>query len=146
MLKNVIMCSIFTFLPGQTHFLYVKLGCNNRFHRQFFLPNHVCISYLKILLISDFCTISLCLFEEVCFFLCLQTVDLVSQASLFLFHNTDHFHYSSLTCNRCCPENRKGLACEPNLSFKKVTSCQDTDLENRECLKWSRRRQTNKAL
>ena len=63
--------------------------------------------------------------------LCLQTFGLVLQARPFPFHSTDCFQYSYPICDWCCHRNRKGPACETNLSkSKKVTSWQDTGLEN----------------
>jgi len=63
--------------------------------------------------------------------LCLQTFGLVLQARPFPFHTTDCFQYSYPICDWCCHRNRKGPACETNLSkSKKVTSWQDIGLEN----------------
>ena len=64
--------------------------------------------------------------------LSLQTVGLVPQARLVMFHSADCFQdlypISDRHCS-CC-RNGKGRACATNLSFKKVVSWQDIILEN----------------
>ena len=98
------------------------------FTGNFFLPKPCACQLFKFfLLISDLCTISLCLFEKGCiyFCVCLWTVDLVSQARPF---SVDHFQYSYPICGRHCCMNRLQ---EPVFQINQwITSPQDISLEN----------------